>query len=1542
MGEDAFSLRETLDGKEILLTGSTGFLGKVILFLVLKNLPRTRVRLLARGKKGMDAGERLEREVLASPVFDPLRELWGEDGFWKTCRERLRALDGDISQPSLGIQNGAEMRTGIDVIVHCAGLTDFNPPLKESLRTNTMGATNMLEFARGLKVPRLVHVSTCYVAGARAGRVPEDEDPVGFYPRKGEVKLPFDAERELEDCLRLVKRVEEEAKEQERDGEFRERILERFRRDHKDPEDAEAYAKALDRERERWIDRTLSEEGKRRAARWGWPNIYTYSKSLAEQVILKRRGDVQLAIARPAILESSLEFPFPGWNEGINTSAPLTYMAWRGHRFYPTKEENVLDVIPVDHVAAGCLHVAAALLRGKAKQIYQLGSSDSNPLKILRLVDLTDLANRDIRKKRTDTPAWEALLLQQLEAVPVSYSQYDTFSAPGVRRLAGTVSKALDALPHGPWDIFRSTVKGTLEKLEKTTERTHKVVEVFLPFLYSYSYRFEAANARALRDALPDDERALFPFEPEKIDWRHYFMKVHIPGLHRWVFPEMDSMFKRSKEKRAPEHEDLLEMFRASTYHHEDRVALRQLRAGTVEKYTYGEVEARAMRAAGFLRAQGVQRGDRVLLVSQNRPEWPMAFFGIMEAGACAVPVDSESMPMVVQNLARVSGAKGVIVSDKVADKLHDTELACPLWTFDKVFAAEPLSPRGPRPPPDEPASLIYTSGTTGVPKGVLLSHKNFSTLLSSLEKVFDLGRTDRLLSVLPLHHTFEFSCGLLLPLARGSSIAYMEDLTAENLSRALREEQITAIIGVPALWQLLERKIRQSAKDRGAGWEKSFDTLVQVNRWLRDKVRLRTGRLMFNPVHRALGGHIRYLISGGAALPPETFKFYRGLGFRLFEGYGLTEAAPVIAVNKPGDKPLPGSAGRPLPGMEVKVHEPDANGIGEIWAKGPNVMLGYDQAPEETAGVLVDGWLRTGDLGRIDDKGRIFITGRVKDVIVDAAGKNVYPDELEEIYGNSPYVKELSVVGVPDGRGSEQVACLAVPDYAANEELERPALQEKVREHFKNVSTGLPYHQRIKVLRLWDGELPRTATRKVKRSLVRAELERMLAVEQMSRPEPGEAGELGWLRKAVAALAGVPDERVRAETRFAEDLAFDSLLVVELALEIERRTGIALTEDDLARISTVGELAHRIGEAPRPKPVTVTAEEIEKVEDDEADDLPAVPGPVKSAVKQVLHAGQMAAYGRLFATEVTGRGNIPLNRSALVIANHSSHLDMGLVKYALKDWAPQLAALAARDYFFGNKARRFFFGNFTNVVPMERAGTPDESMRDAVDRIRRGENLLIFPEGTRSPDGSVQEFKHGVGWLVLRARVDVLPVYTWGTHRALPKGAAVPRARKMGAKIGPLLPFDWIEAQVKGMPRREQYREIARICREAILALKDDQPFGPGAAAKKRDANGDMESLFEELARRYDPRAAGVDRELAYYFSLGGGERWSIKVSGSGCEVIHGKVDPADCVVKTTPDMLRRIVREKYFPSMDEIAGGAFKTSDLGLLSTFQQAFGL
>ncbi|HUE81453.1 MAG TPA: AMP-binding protein [Pyrinomonadaceae bacterium] len=1426
--------------RKIFLIGSTGFLGKVTLSMLLYRFPNVgRVYVTVRARSQEESEARFWNNVITAPPFDPLRERYGSalEGF---IRDKVVVLGGDIGDENLGYSEEESQRIAadIDVIINSAGNVTFNPTLESALRTNVVGTQNVIAFAKRMKRPALIHVSTCFVAGNRAGAVWESDPVIGYFPRKHELEgVEFSVEQEIRDCAKLAERVKEEARDAMMVARFRDLARKRLNDEGRDADDPDALGLAVARERKVWTRTRLTDLGVERSAWWGWPNIYTYTKALGEQLVAAETGIVR-SIVRPSIVESALAYPFPGWNEGFTTTAPIIFLVLKGQTQIPANDKLILDITPVDQVAAVMLAVAAEACVEEPRLVFQASTGDTNPNNMERIINLVGLFKRKHFQEKDTGVKLINELAARMEPRPVSTSKFEKTSIPMINTAAKKAATMLDrARPR--WGGGRvveviNRVKSSVDRVEEITRETTDAFEMFRPFTVENAYVFRSDNVRSLFDRIRQEEQSLLPWFPEKFDWYDYWLNIHLPGLKKWVFPTLEEDM-RVQPKRIYTYRDLLELFETSTKRHATRVAMRIERDGRKEQYTYADLRELATRAAAYLASQGIQPADRVMLVSHNAPEWGMSYFGVLKTGASCIPVDPESSIEEILNFTRAGDAAGIIISEKLdqehaelRQRLVDDGLPTRVWTFSEVFALpdeeteqEQIALLPQRVQAQTVASLIFTSGTTGHPKGVMLSHRNFTSMVSMLSSVFDMSTRDGVLSVLPLHHTFEFSTGFLTPLSRGAQITYLPELTSEALARAIKNGHVTGMVGVPALWELLHRRIKNKFNERSDWIGKTADLLIQANSWLRDRTPLNLGPIIFYPIHEGLGGRIRYFISGGSALSEKVQNDFQGLGFTILEGYGLTEAAPVLTVTRPENRLLTGSVGKPLPGVEVKIAEPDSSGLGEVIARGPNVMLGYYADEESTRSTLVNRWLYTGDLGRIDDDGNLYLVGRSKEIIVDTNGKNVYPDELEELYSNSPYVKELSIVGLPDGIG-EKVACLVVPNDEYDIALSRDELRRRVEEHFREVSASVPYYKRVKVLHFTDVELPRTATRKVKRRDVTESLQKLETDQKSGRPETVSeqtASESAWLLNIVASVSNRPREEISINTRLA-DIGFDSLMFVELATAIENAGGAISAPERFNEVQDVRELVNVVG---RRRPGTEKGdgstrhEPVRKREDEIY-----IPSLVRVIGNKGLDLVQRAFYDRLLHTRYEGRTNIPVHTNFIVTANHCSHLDMGLTKMALGEAGRDMVALAAADYFFDNKYKRAYMENFTNLVPMERTGSLRQSLRHARSFLDRGYNALIFPEGTRSLSGQMADFKPVVGYLALASRIGILPMYLEGTYEAMPKGSSIIKSREVGARIGRYLSIEELEELTKGMARAEAYRLIAALVKHEVENLRD------------------------------------------------------------------------------------------------------------------------
>ncbi len=1443
---ETFDVTQTLSGKRILFAGATGFVGKVALAMLLERYGDVLAQLVVVVRKGSakDASTRFFDKVARSEPFEPLRQRLGEDGAMAFLKAKCTVYDGDLTDPFLGLDDATvkSLKGQIDVVINCAGLVSFNPSLEVGLNVNTHGVKYLAEACLYWDVP-VVHMSTAFVAGNRSGLVFEDEEIRGYFPKRGTIDgRDFSLAQELVDCESIFARLRGMAEDKALSSEFRQKALDRLEGDGRDVTDEKTMRLAIGRERKFWLNQRMVEAGMERAKHWGWPNTYTYTKSLGEQVLAETPG-LRYAIVRPSIVESARSFPFPGWNEGFTTSAPIIYALLKGQNSIPGGEDVALDMIPVDMVCGSLIAITARQLVVSERRVYQQASSDSSPFYAARSVELVGLHKRRRFREREKGNAFLNNLRSRFEPRATSKPLFNTVSAPVIQKGARWLQQQIDERKP-QWGAPRlgamlERAKDSLSALEERTATVNMIVDLFLPFIWENRYIFRCDNTRSLYTHMAPHDVVKIPFDIADIDWRDYILNSHIPGLEKWVFPSLDE--ESEKRRVISAHRDLIELFEATVSAWRHRVAFRFHEGDEESRFSFGETKHFASRIGSFLLALNHKPHARVMLLSENRPEWAMAYFGILLAGQTSVPLDKDLTVPELVNIAKRSEASVCLVSDSCLSTRPELErafreagLATQIFSLGDAMVGDLSKPDGIGPvkksaSADDVASVIFTSGTTGTPKGVMLTHRNFCALVAKLAGSFDIGVGDGVLSVLPLHHTFEFSAGLLTPFSRGAEIAYIDELNADRIGDVLDTGRITGMVGVPALWQLFHRKLTQEMAARPKYIEEGLKALMSVNAELRNVRGINLGRLLFWPVHRKFGGKLKFMISGGSALQDDVHKAFHALGFDLNEGYGLTEAAPVLSVTKAGHKRLPGSVGKALPGIEIKILSPNAEGIGEVLARGPNVMAGYFADSDSTQAVLKDGWLHTGDLGRLDDAKQLYLCGRRKDVIIDANGKNVYPDELEELYAPHPLVKELSVVGLSDAQGGERVACLCVPEYG---ERVREEVRAELEAHFKKVSADLPLYRRIKVLRFWDIDLPKTSTRKVKRPLVVAELKRLellnASAEQAKSASKEESGD--WLLSLIAAVLQKPVSTVTASKRFQADLGFDSLMLAELSQALEQAGVPVAAIEDLTQIQTVADLQRVVESAGRKVSQESRAKEITKAispAPKQDMELP-IPEVVAEAGRSVLSAGQRVVYNALFDVKVTGKNFIPTNRNFLVVANHASHLDMGLVKAAFGEQGERMVALAARDYFFDTPAKRAYFENFTNLIPMDRTGSLRESLRLAGESLTQGFHLLIFPEGTRSENGQMLPFKPTTGYLALQYHVDVVPVYLHGTHDALPKGAWWPRFEKLEVRIGPPISTAPLAHALSNKSRSERYRIVTQVCENAVRALSQGRVLKP------------------------------------------------------------------------------------------------------------------
>src|SRR5258706_3761853 len=568
-------------------------------------------------------------------------------------------------------------------------------------------------------------------------------------------------------------------------------------------------------------------------------------------------------------------------------------------------------------------------------------------------------------------------------------------------------------------------------------------------------------------------------------------------------------------------------------------VAVEMQRRDQTESLTYAELHRMAESVGAWLRQNGVAAGSRCAVFADNSARWVVSYLGIYAQGCTAVPLDSNYHADQVHKLLLDSGAallfcdarhltlaREAATGTAVKIVLLESAEAKAAGSLDAMIAAGPEDFSASELLESDLAVLLYTSGTTSDPKGVMLSHGNLASEVATVAKLVSYTERDAILGILPLFHSLAQVTNLLLPLSVGARVVYLETLNTTELLRGLREREITLFCVVPQFFYLIHERIEKEIGKRGFLAQKAFAAVLALNRFSR-KLGINLGKVFFGKIHATFGKRMRLLVTGGSRFDPEIARQFYALGINVLQAYGLTETTGGATVTPPGDFVI-GSVGKPLPGVEVRILDPqpseDAPPSGEIAIRGPNVMLGYYNRPDATATAFKDGWLLSGDLGYIDRRGHVFVTGRKKELIVLANGKNLYPDEIESYYLKSAFIKEFCVMalqGVPGDPNKERLHAVIVPNFEVLKERKIVNAKEAIRWDVEGISHGLPSVKRILSYDIWQEELPRTTTKKIKRFEVEKRVKEQQARgggdDEETKPPAKElsAADGAWLEQA-------------------------------------------------------------------------------------------------------------------------------------------------------------------------------------------------------------------------------------------------------------------------------------------------------------------------------------------------------------------------------------------------------------------------------------------
>ncbi len=786
--------------------------------------------------------------------------------------------------------------------------------------------------------------------------------------------------------------------------------------------------------------------------------------------------------------------------------------------------------------------------------------------------------------------------------------------------------------------------------------------------------------------------------------------------------------------------ETVVDFLRGAVERHGPRDALLFKPAFRYLRWTYSRLWDESGQVATLLQRRGLRKGDQVILWGPNSPHWVLIFFGCLRAGVVLVPLDLRSAPDYVARVASRTEPKLAFTS-RFTPK-GEVDLGIPEMAFEDLEAAIAglPEPEDVEIEPNDLAEIMFTSGTTGDPKGVMLTHRNLTANIEGVAQYISCAPSGRLLSILPLSHMYEQMGGLFVTLHNGASVTYPTSRQPTVLSRTMRERKITIMLLVPQGLELLMNGIEREVarQNKQALWNK----LLKVAG--RTPFRLR--RHLFRRVHKQFGGKLDFIVSGGAALDADLARKWELLGVKIVQGYGTTEASPVIS-NHTIEERRHDSTGRPLPNVEVRI-----SSEGEILARGENITPGYWRAPEETAKVFDGDWYRTGDLGYFDGEGFLHIQGRMKDMIVLPSGQNVFPEDIQSVLVKHPRVKDASVVGLAKGSSVEVHAALILDDAG------------DAQDAVAWTNDQLAEQQRIRGFTVWqDEDFPRTHTLKVKKQII---IDTILGRLQPEPPTAAPSGGrlAGGQRGLLHIIAEVSKRDVGDlvdEAALGDDLELDSLGRVELLSAVEAELGVYMDESQVGPETTVRQLAGLVEKGSRNPPMM------------------SFPRWGMQwwcrMTRGLLQRGVVFPLVALpYGLRVTGREHLEgITGPVLFASNHNLGLDNPLIIKAVPlKWRRRMAVAGAADL-WRNPVWWIMNPLLGNGFPLAREGSVRPSLENMGKIMDDGWSVLIYPEGELTVGGPIKPFMSGAGLVAVEGRIPVVPlrlhVHKLGSPRRFP-----------------------------------------------------------------------------------------------------------------------------------------------------------------------------
>ena len=852
------------------------------------------------------------------------------------------------------------------------------------------------------------------------------------------------------------------------------------------------------------------------------------------------------------------------------------------------------------------------------------------------------------------------------------------------------------------------------------------------------------------------------------------------------------------------------------------------------EVYDYAEL-LRQIRAVAYrIKEAKIEFGDRIALIGENHPCWAISYLATLYHGAVCVPMDPHGEIETITNFLENSESKLAFLSPDMTEKFAQIEeklgrhIPSVVWRLENSsngfqhfedwatteipaqFAGEIPKASG-----DDIALLIYTSGTTGTPKGVPLSHGNITGELDGIYEVLKLTEQEKILSLLPLFHVYLQIVNLWVATTYGAEVGYLKEMTPDELGKAMREFKPTMLTTVPRLWYLFHKKIFDAVGEKPKVVQTLFKGMLAANGFLRNSFKINLGNKLFGKVQESFGGNLRFAVTAGSRFDEAVAEDFFKLGFTIIQGYGLSETSGAATATYEKDNRV-GSVGKPFFNAEVKLDNPNDEGIGEVLIRGAMVFKGYYKNPTATADVFTeDGWFRSGDLGKFDADGNLFIVGRAKDVIVLPNGKNVHPEDLEVHYLKTPFVEELAILGIEDksvGKaGAEKLVAVVVPDFEYLKQMKIANSQVVIRFELDDLGRELPEYQRVREYIVRSEPLPRTATRKIKRFELQKDI-KSGAISSGDKPP-----EKVWnfsvedsallesnVGKAVVDVIkrnAKDAEIIHPQMNLEIDLGLDSLSRAEVFAALENAFSTEFEGEEAAQALTVQDviklsenvLSPRLGGQTPPEGGTqnyntnLNWSKIVKQADDDLPELRSVlkDRPLFFPFAYTVYTGFNLFCKGFMRLEVEGRENLlQMKKPFLICPNHQSFLDPFVLCSTYNyDKFRNTFHVGASEFFESRFMK--WVAAMLQTVPVDPDTQLMKAMKAGAIGLKHGKILNIYPEGERGYDGDLHEFKKGAAILATELDLPILPVALDGLQNVWARGSWRLRPAKVKIKFG-------------------------------------------------------------------------------------------------------------------------------------------------------------